>query len=87
MDNFVQSLADLFKQAYELGVAEGRQQPLVEPKMIKRKDLPDEFGIKVDAFDDYYRDKGFPFYQEGSQRKYYAPAVHLWLLNHQQHNN
>ena len=87
MDEFVKGLATLFRQAYELGVEEGCQQPIVETKMLKRKDLPEKFGIKVDAFDEYYRDKGFPYYQEGSQRKYYAPAVHLWLLNHQKYNN
>ena len=87
VDELVNSLAGLFKQAYELGVEDGRKRPFVATKMLKRKDLPEQFGIKVDAFDEYYRGKGFPYYQEGSQRKYYAPAVHEWLMNHQSFNN
>lgn len=86
MDNFVNGLAKLFKQAYEQGVFEGSQKQAIEHKMIGRKEFEAEFGIKVDSFDKYYRDaNGFP--KSEPDGKWYAPAVHEWLLNHQNLSN
>ncbi|WP_420329172.1 hypothetical protein [Lactiplantibacillus plantarum] len=82
MDSLISALSKLFTQAYEQGVADGRSQQTVDHKMIGRKDFDHEFGIKVDAFDKHYRDKeGFP--KPEGDGKWYAPAVHEWLMNHQ----
>lgn len=86
MDDLTQSLASFIAKAYKLDVEEGRRNSEVEHKMIGRKQFDEEFGIKVDAFDKHYRSKkSFPSPEDDG--KWYAPVVHLWLLNHQQHNN
>lgn len=86
MDSLVASMAGLFQQAYEQGIADGRKEKTVEHKMIARKDFNAEFGIKVDSFDKYYRNaNGFPKPEEDG--KWYAPAVDYWLRNHQQLSN
>ncbi|WP_455428849.1 hypothetical protein [Lactiplantibacillus pentosus] len=86
MDSLAVSLAGLFQRAYEQGVADGRKKQTVEHKMIGRKAFDDKFGIKVDSFDKYYRDAaGFP--KQEPDGKWYAPAVHEWLLNHQNLSN
>lgn len=85
MDALTEGLANLFKQAYQQGVEDGRKQPLIEPHLLDRKDLNGAFGITKDALDDYYLPQpDFPFIMQGSRKKYYAPAVHQWLLNHQE---
>lgn len=84
-DLIKKGLANLFKQAYEKGVEDGRRQPLIKHEMLTRKQLKERFSISPDSFDKYYRSiDGFPTYQEGSNQKYYEPAVHEWLMNHQQ---
>lgn len=88
MSDLAQSLASLFQKAYEQGVEDGRKQPLIKHEMITRKQMKEKFGIAPDSFDDYYRSvQGFPSYQEGRSQKYYEPAVHEWLMDHQQFNN
>ncbi|WP_258115615.1 hypothetical protein [Levilactobacillus yiduensis] len=88
MNDLVQGLAALFKQAYLKGVEDGRKEVTVSTKLLDRKDLYPEFGIKPDTADKYYLyQPDFPFVQQGNNRKYYAPAVHQWLLDHQQTSN
>ncbi|VDG20656.1 hypothetical protein [Lactobacillus plantarum JDM1] [Lactiplantibacillus mudanjiangensis] len=86
MNGLTQGLAQLFQQAYEQGIEDGRKKVVVDHKMIGRKQFDVEFGIKVDAFDKHYRnEEGFP--KPEGDGKWYAPAVHQWLLNHQQLSN
>lgn len=79
-------LTKLFRAAYEQGIEDGRNEQVIDHKMIGRKDFNAEFGIKVDSFDKYYRNaNGFPKPEEDG--KWYAPAVDYWLRNHQQLSN
>lgn len=88
MNDLVQGLSNLFKQAYLKGLEDGRKEATIDTKVLDRKDLNEVFGIKVDTADKYYLyQPDFPFFMQGTKRKYYAPAVHQWLLDHQQTSN
>lgn len=85
MDDFIQGLSGLFQKAYQQGIADGQKQPLVEHRLLERKDLAKTFGISRDALDDYYLTRpDFPFITQGGRKKYYAPTIHQWLLDHQE---
>lgn len=86
MNDLETALTKLFRQAYEQGIEDGRQAN--DHRFIERKYMHDEFGIPVDSFDGSVRGKdGFPSYKFGTKVVYYIPAVHKWLMDHQQFNN
>lgn len=88
-DLIEKGLSELFKQAYQQGLDEGRQQFEVEPKLVTRKQLAAEMlhMSPTTADEHYLYADGFPYVQQGTKRMYYLPAVHEWLMNHQQYNN
>ncbi|MDT7019331.1 hypothetical protein RIN67_02960 [Levilactobacillus namurensis] len=85
MDDLLNSLTRLFRQAYEQGVEDGRKER--DHRFIKRAEMQGEFGIPVDTFDSDFRGKpGFPTYRFGTAERYYIPAVSQWILEHQERN-
>ncbi|AOB20778.1 hypothetical protein AVR82_14580 [Lactiplantibacillus plantarum] len=86
MDSLISALSKLFTQAYEQGLADGRKQPVIEHVIVSREDMPKMFNFSKDTFDDYFRYKNdFPKPLIGNT-KWYAPAVHEWLMDHSRNN-
>ncbi|MBT9670428.1 hypothetical protein GPK34_00055 [Secundilactobacillus kimchicus] len=88
-DLIEKGLAELFKQAFQEGVQEGRKQSVVDTRLATRKELAAEMlrMSPTTADEHYLYEPDFPYVQQGTKRMYYLPAVHEWLMNHQEHNN
>lgn len=58
----------------------------IQEEMLTREQVAkDILHCAPNTADKYYLyQPGFPFFQEGKKRKYYAPAVKDWLAQHQQ---
>lgn len=68
----------VFKQGFDAGQVNNYQ-------LLSRKELCSQvLHIDVNTFDEHFRfQPGFPSVKDGSLERYYVPAVHEWLMDHQ----
>lgn len=68
----------VFKQGFDAGQVNNYQ-------LLTRKELCSQvLHIDVNTFDEHFRfQPGFPSVKDGKLERYYVPAVHEWLMNHQ----
>lgn len=78
-------ILEILNSVYQRGVNAGS---LSNCQLLNRKDLCDKvLHIGVNTFDDNLRyEPDFPSVMIGNREKYYVPAVHEWLMNHQTFN-
>lgn len=78
-------LEAMFKQAYMEGLKQGENLHDINPELITQKELAENvLHVSVHSVDKYFTSEpDFPFVMVGSKRRYYVPAVHKWLMNHQ----
>lgn len=77
-----QGILDLVNQAVKRGFEAGQQN---DYQLLTRKELCEQvLNIDVNTFDDHFRyQPGFPSFKDGKLTRYYVPAVHEWIMNHQ----
>lgn len=75
-------IMELINQAFQKGFDAGQ---INNYQLLSRKDLCAKvLHIDVNTFDEHFRfQPGFPVVKEGKLERYYVPAVHEWLMNHQ----
>lgn len=80
-----QGILDLVNQAVKRGFEAGQQN---DYQLLTRKELCSQvLHIDVNTFDQHFRfQTGFPSVKDGSLERYYVPAVHEWLMEHQSIN-
>ncbi|GAX04589.1 hypothetical protein IWT140_02231 [Secundilactobacillus pentosiphilus] len=80
-----QGILTLIQQVFQKGFDEGKQN---DYQLLSRKELCSQvLHIDVNTFDQHFRfQPGFPSVKDGSLERYYVPAVHEWLMEHQSTN-
>lgn len=86
MDNLIVGLSNLFKQAYQQGLEDGRKEATVTPELLDRKQISERvLHVAPNTADQFYLyQPGFPYMEQNGKRKYYLPAVSEWLMKNQQ---